>query len=133
MDNDIVRCGKCWKCGCPLVLPRELYEAAQRSSDVGVYCGYGHRGVFTGRPSEADQLRLERDRLKQQLAQKDDSISFWRENAEKNERQLRAQKGVVTKLRKRASGGVCPCCNRTFSALARHMKAKHPTFVCEDL
>jgi hypothetical protein len=24
--------------------------------------------------------------------------------------------------------GVCPCCNRTFQQLARHMKAKHPGY-----
>jgi hypothetical protein len=23
---------------------------------------------------------------------------------------------------------VCPCCNRTFQALARHMNSKHPTY-----
>ncbi len=34
----------------------------------------------------------------------------------------------MTKVKKRAANGVCPCCNRTFSDLARHMKAKHPDF-----
>lgn len=28
----------------------------------------------------------------------------------------------------RAQGGACPCCNRTFADMARHMKTKHPDF-----
>lgn len=30
--------------------------------------------------------------------------------------------------KKRASAGVCPCCNRTVSQMARHMQAKHPDY-----
>lgn len=37
------------------------------------------------------------------------------------------------RLRKRASAGVCPCCNRTFSQLARHMQTKHPTFIAQEI
>lgn len=29
---------------------------------------------------------------------------------------------------KRTVAGVCPCCNRTFQQLQRHMKTKHPDF-----
>lgn len=35
------------------------------------------------------------------------------------------QKEAV-RLARRARAGVCPCCNRTFKALAAHMKTKHP-------
>jgi hypothetical protein len=28
-------------------------------------------------------------------------------------------------VQKRVGNGVCPCCNRTFEDLARHMKVKH--------
>lgn len=44
--------------------------------------------------------------------------------AEKNSHA--ATKGTLTKIRKRVHNGVCPCCNRTFANLARHMKTKHP-------
>tara|TARA_Y100000310_G_scaffold338946_1_gene430083 strand:- start:1163 stop:1354 length:192 start_codon:yes stop_codon:yes gene_type:complete len=37
-------------------------------------------------------------------------------------------KGQVTKLKNRAKAGVCPCCNRTFQNLSRHMETKHPDF-----
>ena len=43
-----------------------------------------------------------------------------------------AAKGQISKLKKRASAGVCPCCNRSFQNLRRHMGNKHPEFVGEQ-
>lgn len=45
------------------------------------------------------------------------------------EASLQATKGVVTRMKRRASVGTCPCCQRTFKQLAVHMKIKHPNFV----
>lgn len=45
------------------------------------------------------------------------------------ENQLRATKGVVTKIKKRVSKGVCPCCNRSFENLKNHMESQHPEYV----
>lgn len=33
---------------------------------------------------------------------------------------------LLSRKMKRVGNGVCPCCNRTFANLARHMKTKHP-------
>ena len=65
--------------------------------------------------SEREKLRRERDQLKQQLAYKDDEIA--------------AKGKQLTRLQKRIHAGVCPCCNRTFTNVARHMKTKHPNVV----
>lgn len=71
-------------------------------------------------------MRRERDRLAQQIAQKDDEIreikKAW------NEAELEARKNArkAKSLSDRAHAGVCPCCNRTFKQLAAHMKTKHP-------
>ena len=83
--------------------------------------------------SEADQLRRERDRLKQQLAQKDDEIRVQRDCREAAERSASARKGQITKLKKRAAAGVCPCCNRSFENLRRHIDSQHPGFVAEEV
>jgi len=32
----------------------------------------------------------------------------------------------LKRVKRRINGGVCTCCNRTFTNLARHMKTKHP-------
>lgn len=40
----------------------------------------------------------------------------------------RAQKGQNTRLKNRIAAGVCPCCNRSFQNVARHMAGQHPDF-----
>jgi hypothetical protein len=52
-----------------------------------------------------------------------------REAKEQAERRLSATRGVVTRIRNRVANGVCPCCNRTFADLHRHMASQHPEFV----
>lgn len=44
------------------------------------------------------------------------------------ERSHAATRGHLTRTKKRGGHGVCPCCNRTFQQLARHMKSKHPDY-----
>lgn len=81
------------------------------------HCPNGHSLVY--RDSEADRLRRERDRLQQQLAQRDDEIS--------------TQGRRIKKLEKRAAAGTCPCCKRTFSNMATHMRKQHPEFVADNV
>lgn len=128
---DVISVGACYRCKCPMTLPVELYNAAKRSSNVTFYCAYGHGQIFREGPTEADKLRLERDRLAQQLAYKDDRLREEREAREAAERQRSAARGQITRIKNRVGHGVCPCCNRTFENLARHMNSKHPTFTAE--
>ena len=44
-------------------------------------------------------------------------------------RRRAAAKGQLTKVKKRVGNGVCPCCTRSFTDLARHMESKHPAYV----
>lgn len=102
----------------------------------GWFCPNGCSLVV--KTSDADKLRQERDRLKQQLAQKDDEIKWERESAERargdaehQRHRANGYKGHATRITKRAKAGVCPCCNRTFVQLARHMATQHPQFTPE--
>jgi RNase P subunit RPR2 len=113
----------CCDCGIAFHVPDQWLES-RRSDKKVFYCPNGHQQAFT--QSEADRLRLERDRLKQQLAQKDDEIAWQREQRKIGDRRVIAAKGQITRLKNRAKAGVCPCCNRTFSNMAAHMKTKHP-------
>lgn len=107
----------CW-CGLPFSMPERLYQACKRNGTT-FYCPLGHSIVF--RETDTDKMRRERDRLAQQIAQKDDAIKTL-------ENRTAAYKGQITKLKTRVKGGVCPCCNRTFQHLRRHMQNKHPDF-----
>lgn len=73
------------------------------------YCPNGHGQHFT--TNEVDRLRGPLD------------------VANRTNTQLAADYAVLQKqhrgLQKRINAGVCPCCNRTFQNLARHMATKH--------
>lgn len=127
----MMNAGPCARCKCEVWIPDDLYAAAKRSENIGFHCAYGHSLVFKEGETEADKLRRERDRLAQQIAYKDDEIKRQREQREAAERRLSATKGVVTKIKNRVGNGVCPCCNRTFGNLARHMMNEHPHFSAE--
>ena len=113
---------QCGSCGVWYALPRVIYETAYREGGFWS-CPNGHRrGWEKGQtPKDIEKLRQERDRLRQRVAERDDEISGL-------EKSVSAHKGQITKMRKRAAAGVCPCCNRNFVNLARHMKSKHPDY-----
>jgi hypothetical protein len=114
--------GQCYRCKCEVWITDALYEAATHSPGViEFFCGYGHSQVFVKGESEEQKLRRERDRLKQRVAERDDMIAAI-------ELRRRAAVGQVTKFKNRVWHGVCPCCNRTFENLARHMASKHADY-----
>lgn len=124
----------CPTCKVNHTLPSSLHEAAQaRAGELSVYCPNGHSWVYKSQAiiNREEELRLERDRLKQQLAWKDDEIKRQRDGKEHERRQKIALKGILTKTKKRISVGVCPCCNRTFQNLASHMATQHKDFALE--
>jgi hypothetical protein len=108
----------CGECGIAFAIPDNFYTERRESRPLlQWFCPNGHPRVF--KESEADRLRRERDRLTQQLAEKNDAIA-------ERDRKLK-------RLAKRAAAGTCPCCQRTFSNMTRHMKTKHPEMVAENV
>ena len=118
---------ECPSCGIVFAWPSDFHRNIRKSGGrLKGYCPNGH--AISWRESEADKLRRERDRLKQQLAYKDDRIKAADDRAQRERNRANGYKGHATKITKRAKAGVCPCCNRTFKQLAAHMKSQHPTF-----
>lgn len=125
---------KCYLCKVAFGLNDEFYRVAkERADDLSWFCPNGHSQVFRRGPTESELLRKERDTLKQQLAYKDDRIRAEQTQREYAQNQARAYKGVATRVKNRVSNGVCPCCNRTFANLQRHMATKHAGFAETDL
>lgn len=122
----------CYRCNAPFAMSEELHTAAmERREAFQFYCPNGHGQHYVTGESEKDKLRRERDRLAQRVAEYQEYWQDASKRAEAAERRVSAARGQITKLKKRASNGVCPCCNRTFADLARHMHSKHPGFVQE--
>lgn len=107
---------ECAKCSVVFGITAHM-QRQRRETGAEFFCPNGHSNVY--RESDADKYRRERDRLQQRLAQKEDEIEA------RSKDYADAQK-EITRLRKRAAGGTCPCCNRSFANMARHMKTKHP-------
>lgn len=124
----MINAGPCCRCKSDIWLPTDLYNSAKRSPRISFWCAYGHEQHFCEGPSDLDKMRQERDRLAQRVAERDDEIRRQRELREAAERRTAAARGQVTKIKNRVGHGVCPCCNRSFENLARHMNSKHPGF-----
>lgn len=121
---------ECCNCGVAFAFPKEFKDECLKNrgpNGRAFYCPNGHRQWYTGE-SEADALRRERDRLKQDAARLEEQIARERDLRANAERRVSAARGQITKLHKRVGEGHCPCCNRGFVNLRRHMAAKHPDF-----
>jgi len=120
---------ECCVCSITFSVPSGWFKRRQEDGET-FSCPNSHYQSFG--ISDLDLMRQERDRLKQQVAQRDDEVRAANRRAETERRTAIAYKGQATKLRKRAKGGVCACCNRTFENLARHMKSKHANYPGEQ-
>lgn len=114
---------QCGTCAVRHAIPKVIYDHCKGEGGYW-YCPNGHqRGFRTGaEEAERQEIRRERDRLKQDAARLQDELAAQTQRANEAERR-------VIQVRKRAAAGVCPCCNRTFLNVQRHMKSKHPNVV----
>jgi predicted nucleic acid binding AN1-type Zn finger protein len=112
----------CFRCGIVFGVP-EHWLKSRREDKESFWCPNGHSQAFV--KSIADQLRQERDSLRQQMSRVID------EREEQRKRAVRAEHREK-RLQKRTAAGTCPCCKRTFSNMAIHMKKQHPGFVAEQ-
>lgn len=114
----------CW-CGIVVAVPANLYRQARNHTGRQIYCPLGHTFHYT----QTYEERYERER--ELRAEAERQAAAARDLLKAEERSHSATRGQLTRTRKRASAGVCPCCNRTFQQLARHMKTKHPDFAAQ--
>lgn len=129
----------CCACGITFAAPHSFLEAFRTGNHDGCfYCPNGHKLSWRGN-TELDAMRKRAvalqatiDQKNAEIARKSAAIEEERRRTIELDRSLKAQKGVVTRIKNRAAAGVCPCCNRTFTQLARHMQAKHKEFIKEN-
>jgi len=111
----------CCNCGVEFGLPDELRRVLLREGPKRTwYCPNGHPQHYT----DSFEAKLNRAKEAQQRAERE--ARHWQEQEAARTRQLSAQKGVATRLKRRAEAGVCPHCNRTFKQVVQHIASKHP-------
>lgn len=121
----------CGGCGVVFGMTPE-FQKLRRKDHKTFWCPSGCGRVYNG-PSEEEKLRKQLETQRQQNAMFADDARAARERADAAERRAAAARGQVTKLKRRAAAGLCPCCNRTFENLARHMAGQHPTFRADEV
>lgn len=108
----------------------------RREDHVGFYCPNGHSNYYSGPTAEEKALKKaeqERDAARS-LAERESRRRFAAEaEAKRQDYKARAAKGQLTKERKRIASGVCPCCNRSFSQVRRHIATQHPDYVIPEV
>jgi hypothetical protein len=116
----VTQCGACavWH-----TVPEMVWDTQVREGGFHC-CPNGHsRGWNKGTDEvERENIRRERDRLKQDAARLADEVTAQQRRADEAEKK-------VLQIKRRAAAGVCPCCNRTFLNIQRHMKSKHANVI----
>lgn len=107
-------------CSCTTHFAMDV-ELQDRSLKLGgtFYCPNGHGQSYT--ETEVEKLRKQNQNLKSNL-------TWAQQEAETAKREKTNLKSQLTKTRNRIANGVCPCCNRTFVNVNRHMDTQHPDF-----
>lgn len=123
----------CARCGLLYALPEALIKAARAKGhgEITWRCpnnscsamNWGYHGK-----SEADKERERRESAEAAAKWERDRAARLSATLDQTKASLRSQKGATTKAKRRHAAGLCPCCNRTFQQLTRHMATKHPDY-----
>lgn len=96
------------------------FQRRRRKDREWFYCPAGHRQYYSGKTKE--------QKLKEELSRANQRADQHRREAFEQRQRATSISKSYQKVRERVKNGVCPCCNRTFENLARHMKTKHPEY-----
>lgn len=108
----------CCNCGIPFFMPTYHYKRLLANKGESFYCPNGHGQHYTGK-TEVEKLKEKLEALqKEKEQQHEDLQNKWLDAL--------GEKQKLEKQLKRVHKGVCPCCNRTFVNLQKHMATKHP-------
>lgn len=121
----------CPSCGGTFAISSEYVNEAKKEGHFKQcwtcpYCkvnrGYGKSGY----EEEKERLQAQINSLSRDKQYAEERKAYYEKEAEHFRKSRDGIKGALAKERKRVGNGVCPCCNRSFSNLQRHMKTKHP-------
>lgn len=122
---------ECCKCGMPLGLSATWVKQARGVGNFTMkfwcpYCGTSQGWGESGIEKQIKRLTEDRDRLLRLAEERRQAKDLALAEAEHFRRSRDGLKGELKKVKQRVGRGVCPCCNRTFGNLKRHMQSKHP-------
>ncbi len=121
--SEIIVIETCCACGITFGITEGFKKLKKRNGEE-FYCPNGHSQYYAEFESTQKKIKQLQDTIKNTQ----DSERWWHDEAERKARELSVTRGQLTKTRNRIARGVCPCCNRQFTDLHRHMESKHPDY-----
>jgi hypothetical protein len=125
-------------CGVLFAMTEEFVRERRKDHALW-YCPNGHSQRYSGQSTE-EKLKAQLDEERRQRQMAEQRVARWQDEAREAEERAKHErnrangyKGHATRITKRAKAGVCPCCNRSFENLRRHMATKHPQFTPMEL
>ncbi len=119
----------CPTCGGTYALSAQFLDE-RRDDGVGWHCPYCQNSIAYCK-SETDRLRQELERQKQSTAYQRREKERYLQHRNTLQRSRNGMKSVLVREQKklaRIRRGVCPCCNRHFKNVQRHMDSQHPLY-----
>lgn len=113
----------CGHCGVPFALEKS-HLARLQADGSEFYCPNGHRVSY--RESGIQRAEKAAKRAQELLDQERRRTEQLRADVVTMDNRRKAEAAAKTRIKNRVARGICPCCNRSFENLARHMKSKHP-------
>jgi hypothetical protein len=109
----------CYKCAVPFCMTEEMDTERRRSHD-NFWCPNGHSQSYIHESKE--------ETLRKKLEATELALQATKSQYNNLECTLIDTGRKLERVKKRLKGGKCPCCNRNFTALARHIATKHPAY-----
>lgn len=118
-DNQWFEVEHCYRCGVPFAMTTD-FQKRRLKDRKSFYCPAGHAQHYIGKTAE--------QKLKAELREANSRADQHRREAYEQRQRTASISRSYSRVRERVRNGVCPCCNRTFENLARHMATKHPDY-----
>lgn len=119
---------ECGRCGGVYAITDRHYEWCREHSEFW-HCPYCETGWgFDHDDSPLAKAKREAEAQKRRAEQAARRAASAELRADRERDRANGYKGVMRKTQKRVANGVCPCCNRSFENLRRHMETKHPDY-----
>ena len=116
----------CCQCAMLFSMPQRFNQML-RETKKDFYCPAGHIQGYYGE-NDAERLKKQVERLQKEKEWAQQATRIEEQRARSAERKERLAKTREKKLKARIQAGVCPCCHRTVSQMAKHIATKHPDY-----
>lgn len=113
----------CIHCGMQFAVSKN-WQDKKRNDHSTFYCPNGHSMAYNVEGPVAKAERLAKKAELDAQARINDARHAQLVAEKERDSAIRAKR----KMERRISKGVCPCCNRTFEDLHRHMSTKHKDY-----